>query len=87
MSLASPHRVAGRRSPALLYLFPRVRDREALLAARSCGADVLIQELEQRRDPAGAGSRVTAPTAGPRRASFYIPRMDGLAARGGQLKG
>ena len=31
--------------------------------------------------------RALAPEADPPRASFYIPRMDGLAARGGQLRG
>lgn len=53
MSLASPHRVAGRRRPALRrsWLFCPGADREALLAARSCGADVLIQELEDFTPP------------------------------------
>ena len=40
MSLASPQRVAGRRPPALRrsWLFCPGADREALLAAGSCGA-------------------------------------------------
>ena len=53
MSLASPQRVAGRRPPALRrsWLFCPGADREALLAARNCGADILIQELEDFTPP------------------------------------
>jgi citrate lyase subunit beta/citryl-CoA lyase len=53
MSPASPLRVAERRPPALRrsWLFCPGADREALLAARGCGADVLIQELEDFTPP------------------------------------
>ncbi len=53
MPLSSSHRVDGRRPPALRrsWLFCPGADREALLGARSCGADVLIQELEDFTPP------------------------------------
>jgi citrate lyase subunit beta/citryl-CoA lyase len=53
MSPASPLRVAERQPPALRrsWLFCPGADREALLAARGCGADVLIQELEDFTPP------------------------------------
>jgi hypothetical protein len=53
MSPASPLRVAERRPPALRrsWLFCPGADREALLAARGYGADVLIQELEDFTPP------------------------------------
>ena len=51
--VASTRRIDGRRRPSLrrCWLFLPGADRHALLAASSCGADVLIQELEDFTPP------------------------------------
>ena len=53
MNSSSTPRVDGRRSPPLrrCWLFLPGADRRALLTASSCGADVLIQELEDFTPP------------------------------------
>ena len=53
MSSSSTPLVDGRRPPSLrrCWLFLPGADRRALLAASSCGADVLIQELEDFTPP------------------------------------
>ena len=53
MSSSSTPLVDGRRPPSLrrCWLFLPGADRHPLLAARSCGADVLIQELEDFTPP------------------------------------
>ena len=53
MTSAFPRHVAGRRAAALrrCWLFLPGADRRALVAASTCGADVLIQELEDFTPP------------------------------------
>src|SRR5882672_8206426 len=53
MALPSTPLVTGRRPPALrrCWLFVPGADRSALVAASTCGADVLIQELEDFTPP------------------------------------